>query len=140
MKLFFYLSLVTLISCGGGKSSSVKYGKTTRADLVSAKGEPLDEQSVPVKNNQILIYDDNEKYQLDGDVVTHGYKDPKGEQRTLIYWKHHFKDCETQTKTVTKAQGHSPAELELSCSSEGLKVIYTEGSEYISRVVEYESK
>ena len=119
MKIVFQLSLIILVSCGG-KSSSVNYGKTTRADLVAMKGEPIKETTAPVKDTQILLYDDEEKFQVQNDIVTHQFKNPKGDEKTLIYWKHRFKDCDTQTNVISKASGHVPAEYEMSCASEGL--------------------
>ncbi len=137
MKPFLYLILLAAAACGV-KHSSVDYGKTTVSDLVAAKGEPLKEMKIPVKNSKILMYEENEKYQVEGDVVTHGFKDPKGDEKTLLFWKHKFKDCETQTKKISRPKGHELPEYELKCPSEGLTVIYTEGSEFVSRVIEHE--
>lgn len=139
IKTLFHLSLLVLASCGS-KHSSVDYGKTTVADLIAAKGEPIQEKKVPVKDSKILLYDNDEKYQTKGDLVTHGYKRPKGDEASLIYWKHRFKDCVTSTKKIGKPVGHELSEIQMSCPSEGLTVIYTEGSDVVNRVVEYEKK
>lgn len=139
MKPLFYLSFLILAACGS-KHSSVDYGKTTVADLVAAKGEPLQENKVPVKDTKILLYENNEKYQAKGEIITHGYKNPKGDERSLLYWKHRFKDCETSSRKIGKPHGHELSEIEFSCVSEGLTVIYTEGSDTVNRVVEYEKK
>lgn len=139
MKSIFYLTLLVIAACGA-KNSSVDYGQTTVANLIAEKGEPLKEDSVPVADNKVLVYPDNEKYQVKGDIVTHGFKEPKGEGKTLLYWKHAFKDCETVTKKLAEPKGHERAEYELACPSEGKSVIYSEGSEFISRVIEYAKK
>lgn len=139
MKAIFYLFLLSAAACGV-KHSPVDYGKTTISDLKSSKGEPIEEKSIPVKTGKILIYEQNEKYQVKGDIVTHGFKDPKGDEKSLLYWKHKFRDCETETKKISEPKGHELAEFELKCPGEGLTVIYTEGSEFVSRVIEHEKK
>lgn len=138
MKPFLYLSLLAFAACGV-KHSSVDYGKTTAAALISERGEPL-EKSAPVKSVEIYQYADNEKFQIKDEIVTHGFKDPKGDERTLIYWKHKFKDCDSTSRKISERKGHEIPEYELKCSSQGLTVIYTEGSEFVSRVVEHEKQ
>lgn len=138
MKPILFLSLLALAACGV-KHSSVDYGKTTVAALVSEKGEPL-EKSAPAKSIEIYQYPDNEKFQIKGDIVTHGFKDPKGDEKTLLYWKHKFKDCETVSRKIGEQKGHELPEHELKCPAQGVTVIYTEGSEFVSRVVEHEKQ
>jgi hypothetical protein len=139
MKSFMYLSLLVLAACGV-KHSSVDYGKTTVADLVAEKGQPLEEKTIPVKEAKILLYQDNEKYQVKNDVVTHGFKDPKGDEKTVLYWKHKFRDCTTSTKQISKPKGHELPEYELKCPEQGTTVIYTEGSDFVSRIIEHEKQ
>jgi hypothetical protein len=136
MKPLLYLSLLAFAACGV-KHTSVDYGKTSSADLIAEKGEPIAKTDVPVKNTEIFEYKSNEKYQVKDDVVTHGFKDPKGNEKTLLYWKHKFKDCDTTTRKISEKSGHELPEYELKCSSEGLTVIYTEGSDFVSRVIEH---
>lgn len=139
MKSIFLMSLLVVAACGV-KKSSPNYGKTTVSDLVAEKGQPIEEKKIPVTEGKILLYEGNEKYQVKGDVVTHGFKDPKGDEKTLIFWKHKFKDCDTTIRKINETKGHELPEYELACPSEGVSVVYTEGSEFISRVVEYEKK
>ncbi len=136
MKPLFYLSFLVVAACGV-KHTSVDYGKTTAADLIAEKGEPIAKTEIPVKNGEVFQYQDNEKYQLKDDVVTHGFKNPKGDEKNLLFWKHKFKDCETTTKKISEKTGHVLPEYELKCASEGVTVIYTEGSEFVSRVIEH---
>lgn len=139
MKAFLSLILLTAAACGV-KHSSVDYGKTSVSDLIAAKGEPIKEMKIPVQDAKVLLYEENEKYQVKGDVVTHGFKDPKGDQKNIIFWKHKFKDCDTVTKQISKPKGHELPEYELKCPEQGLTVIYSEGSEFVSRVIEHEKK
>jgi hypothetical protein len=140
MRSLYFLILLSLAACGV-KQTSLDYGKTTVADLVAIKGEPEAEEKIPVKEGKVLIYPDDEKYQVKGEVVTGGFKKPKGNEKTLIYWKHKLKDCETKLRKVqSKQDGHTMPEYELACEESGLSVIYTEGSEFVSRVIEYEKK
>lgn len=139
MKAFLSLIFLTAAACGV-KHSSVDYGKTSVSDLIAAKGEPIKEMKIPVQDAKVLLYEENEKYQVKGEVVTHGFKDPKGDQKNIIFWKHKFKDCDTQTKQISKPQGHEMPEYEMKCPEQGLTVIYSEGSEFVSRVIEHEKK
>lgn len=139
MKSFYYLFFLTLAACGV-KHSSVDYGKTTVSDLIAAKGEPIEEKPIPVSQGKMLIYEGNEKYQIKNDIVTHGFKDPKGDQKTVIYWKHKFRECDTSTRQINKPKGHELPEYELKCPEEGITVIYTEGSEFVSRIIEHEKQ
>lgn len=136
MKPILYLSLLVIAACGV-KHSSVDYGKTTKADLIAEKGEPLSEKSIPVKDGEIVEFQDNEKFQIKKDIVTHGFKDPKGDEKNLLFWKHKFKNCETTLRKISEKQGHELPEYELKCPEVGVTVIYTEGSEFVSRVVEH---
>ncbi len=60
MKSMLYLSFLVLAACGV-KHTSVDYGKTSSADLIAEKGEPISKEEVPVKNTEIFQYKDNEK-------------------------------------------------------------------------------
>lgn len=137
MKPFLYLSLLVIAACGVKHTSSVDYGKTTKADLVAEKGEPVAEKTIPVKGGEILEYQDNEKFQIKNDLVTHGFKNPKGDEKNLLFWKHKFKDCDTVIRKISEKNGHVLPEYELKCQSEGITVIYSEGSEFVSRLVEH---
>lgn len=133
LRPFLFLALIFLAACGE-KSTSINYGKTTVLGLIKEKGEPLREEKIPPAEGKLLHYPGDEKYQAQGDVITTGFKAPKGDGKTLLYWKHHFKDCQTIVRKISKE------EMELACPAEGTSIIYTEGSEFISRVVEYEKK
>jgi hypothetical protein len=136
MKTVLYFFLFIFSACGV-KHKPVHYGETSKGDLIALKGEPLEEKTLPSKNSLMLIYPENEKYQLQDNVVTYGLKDPKGDQIFLIFWKHKFKDCLT-TLTKLPPQGHLPSEIQFSCPEQGLTVVYSEGSEFITRILEHE--
>lgn len=139
MKSFLYLSLLIVAACGV-KRTSFDYGKTTSADLIAEKGEPIEKTSTPIKGAEIFQYADNEKFQVKNDIVTHAMKDPKGDEKSVLYWKHKFKDCNTTSKVIAIAHSHEPALLELKCPSEGITIIYSDGSEFVSRIVEHEKQ
>lgn len=143
MKSFSFLIFLVLAACGV-KNSSVDYGKTTLSDLIAQKGSPLKEEPIPSmtekKDSKVLVYENNEKFQIKEDIVTYGFRDPKGDEKTLLFWKHKFKDCQSSSKKISEASGHILAEYELKCPEQGLTVIYTDGSEFVSRVIEHEKK
>ncbi len=140
--IWFVIMMANLVlsSCGT-KSSPVKMGVTTRSELVAIKGEPLRVDSIPIKDGELLVFSDEEKFQLSGDIVIHSFRNPKGDESLLIFWKHKFKDCLTTVKKITPlARSHTSPEIEYACPDQGLSVIYPEGSDSISRILEYEKK
>jgi hypothetical protein len=140
MRFSLILTLFFLASCGV-KTTSFKMGQTTRSEVVAMKGEPLKEEEIPTPEGKVMVYANDEKFQLKGDIVINRFKNPNGDEKLLIFWKHKLKDCLTHSKKIPASLGsHTPPEIELSCPEEGLSVIYTEGSDSVSRVVEYEAK
>lgn len=135
MLLRFSLMLIFAIACGE-RSTRIKYGSTSRAALVSLKGEP---QSIekPISNAEVLIYADDEKYQISQDVVVAGFRNPSNDERSLLYWRHQFKDCSTSFKEMQKPDTHLHALKELTCAKSGLSVIYDPNVDRVTRVVEH---
>jgi hypothetical protein len=129
------LLLMLLAACG--RHHTIEYGEAKLQQLLALKGEPLEEKAIPVKDGKILVYPNNEKYQLDGEVVSSGFKDPAGDQRLVLFWKHRFRDCNTEIKQLPSKDAHLPPEIELACPEQGRSVIYTQDSEFITRIVEY---
>ena len=67
-----------------------------------------------------------------------GFRNPSSEENSVLFWKHKFKDCEvTERKITPQEDAHQLPEIELACKSQGVSVVYVEGSNFISRVVEY---
>lgn len=140
MRVLLILSLLLLGACGV-KTNNIIMGETSRADLLAEKGEALSEHSIPNKDGTVLKFKNHETYQLKGDIVVNSFTNPKGNQKLVMWWKHKFKDClTTKTNLALDPKSHTPPEIEFACPSEGLSVIYTEGSDLISRVVENEKK
>lgn len=133
-------SLLLITAACGIKEQSFDYGKTTVSELRAEKGEPLSEEVIPVPDSKVLVFPDNEKFQVKNDVVVNGFRDPKGNEKTLLFWKHKFQDCDTTNTKISEGKGHELPQYELKCDSKGLSVLYTEGSGFISRVVEHEKK
>ena len=140
MKILFLLFLVFTVSCAANKKEA-QYGKTTVPELIILKGEPLKEEPIPVEGGKILIYEDNEKFQIKNNVVTHSFRNPTVDESNLIYWKHAFKDCDSTTTVISEiTSGHELAEFLMKCDAMGIGVVYFDRSEVILRVMEYEKK
>lgn len=140
MKYLLFLMLFVVASCGE-KLLGVNFGKTTKKELIASKGEPLEEQTVPgSKSTEVIVFENNEKYQLEDGTVTHLMREPKGDETNLLYWKHKFKKCDTTTKQISKPTGHEFPEFQLTCSEMGLAVVYQSDSESILKVIEFENK
>jgi hypothetical protein len=133
---FLLFSLLILSACGSPKSSHRAYGKMSVADLIQEKGQPLKEESIPVKDGKVLHFKEDERFQIQGTTVINSFRNPKSDEMTVLFWKNKFRGCDSETK-ILKPAGAQSAERELSCKEQGLSVIYTDRSEVISRVVEY---
>ncbi len=126
MRSFLFLTMLFVLNSCGQKHLSVKYGKTTKAALISMQGPPLKEE------DSVLYYPDDLRYQVESNIVTTGFRTPHEEEKELLYWQRKFKECETYEKKI------SPEERELGCPKAGISIVYVCGSEFISRIVEYE--
>jgi hypothetical protein len=140
MKPYLLIGLLLLSACGS-KKSPVEYGKTTRADIIALKhGTPHTETKVPVEDGSVMIYPD-ETFQLKGDIVTNVIRQPQGDEATLIYWKHRFKDCHTKQEVLPHPKdSHIPPDVQLSCEQQGEAVIYMMGSDAVKKVMGHEPK
>ena len=137
-KILILFSLLLLAVSCGNKAKSVKYGQTTTSDLIVLKGEPLKEEDLSIPQSKMLIYENDEKYQVEKDIVVNSFRNPKQDERMLLYWKHKYPDCSFEIQKVNQAKTHQKGEEELRCSSAGLSVIYDPNIQQVIRVVEYE--
>ena len=128
----FFIFLL-LIACGEKKS--VEPGITSRGSLIKIKGEPLKTEQVP--SGEILTYKENEKFQVTENKVSASFRDPSGEERNVLFWRHHFRECEV--KEVPLSEEAIP-EIELSCASFGKSVVFVKNSGKVTRISEYERK
>jgi hypothetical protein len=128
-----FLILLLFISCGEKKS--IRPGVTSKNDLIEVKGEPLKSEEVPA--GEVLSFKDNEKFQITGDKVSAIFRDPAGDEKNLLYWRHSFKDCATTESNLSE---EAIPEMELSCHQQGISVIFLKGSGKVLRVGEYENR
>lgn len=137
MRYLLLFSVFLLNACAPGSSQYV-IGKTTRSDVISKKGEPVSEEKIPTKEGSLLHYEGNEKFQFKGEYLNAIFRDPVESEKKVLYWQHQFKECQTIRKVLNeKRDNHTPAVIELACPEKGLSVIFTEGSSFIERVVQY---
>lgn len=133
------LVLCAFASCSGKSSKAVDYGVTTSAQLKEMKGEPEALQLKDAAHSaEVLVYPDNEKFQIEKDVVVAGFRNPSAQERSLLYWRHKFKDQETSFQAASSsAVGHLPGEMELKSAEAGITVIYDPNVDAVTRVVEH---
>lgn len=124
--LFFFL----LFACA--EKRSIAPGLTTRSALVELKGAPENTQEVP--GGEVLSYG-TERYQIKREMLTAVFRDPVGEEKNLLFWRHKFRDCET---TERKLSDEVNAEVEFACPSSGVSAIFVEGTGRVVRVSDYE--
>ena len=137
--LIFGSLILISVSCGV-KQKSVSFGETKKEELLTLRGVPEREESIPVKDSSLAVYSEKESYQIQNGVVKASLKSPASEERSVMFWKHKLKDCLTVLKKVPNPDPHGPAQMELDCSTEGIKIVYLEGSATVHKVVEYAKK
>lgn len=128
-----FLLLFLIISCGEKKS--IQPGITSKNDLIELKGEPVKSDVVP--SGEVLTYKYNEKFQVSANKVSAIFRDPSGDEKNLLFWRHKFKECSTREKTLSD---DSIPEIELSCDKSGMAVVFVKGSGKVLRIGEYESR
>ena len=134
---YIVFCLAVLMGCADS-SSKIRYGETTKAALIAEKGQPTaTEKPGGLVAGEILIYGEEQKYQVSRDVVVAGFRNPTSEERSLLYWRHQLKDCATTFLDVAAADSHLRPEKELKCAALGLSVIYDPNIDQVTRVVEH---
>lgn len=133
------LTSLLLASCGPKGRSFFHFGKTTKKELIAEKGEPLREEKLERKDAVVLVYPEDEKFQIENDVVTNHFVNPSEEESTVLFWKHKFKNCETR-ETLLDKDAHGTSEMFFACDQAGQGVVYNAGASHISRMIEYEKK
>ncbi len=133
--------LLALAGACADSNAPIRYGETTKAALVADKGQPSSAEK-PLENSptEILVYPDNQKYQVTNDVVVAGFREPSSDEKSLLYWRHRFKDCPTTFEALSKRDNHLHPEKELKCARDGVSVIYDPNTDQVTRVVEHAQK
>lgn len=128
-----FLILLLITSCGEKKS--IQLGVTSKNKLIDLKGEPATTEIVP--GGEVLTYKNNEKFQVSGDKVSAIFRDPSGDEKNLLFWRHKFKECSSKEKSLSD---EAIPEIELSCDKFGKSVVFVKGSGKVLRIGEYESR
>ncbi len=130
------LLLFTAVSCAD-QVKIIDYGKTSKRELQAELGEPTKVEN-PVAKVEVLTYENDQKYQVQDEVVTAGFRKPTEEEKSLIYWRHLLRDCQTTFVELSKPKdSHLQAEKQLSCSELGVSVIYDPNVDQVTRVVDH---
>ncbi|HXH31039.1 MAG TPA: hypothetical protein VNJ01_09525 [Bacteriovoracaceae bacterium] len=139
MKFYLLITMVLVISCGDKNPTSVigAHGN----NLIETHGDPIRIDPLPLTNSSMFIYPGNRKFQLQNNTVTNSYRDPQGDETTVLFWKHKFKKCQTElVRVMAEKPSHRNLPVELRCPDQGIGVIFSEGSDLVSRVVEFEKE
>ena len=140
MRSSLYLACLWGLASCADPAPQIRYGETTKAALVSEKGQPQSTERPQGREVELLVYPDNQKYQISRDVVVAGFRDPSSEERSLLYWRHQWKDCATSFTDLAAPESHLRPEKELKCPASGLSVIYDPNIDQVTRVVEHAQK
>lgn len=129
--------LTLLMSCGDKVTEkAVILGKTTFTELKNLLGEPKRVDKVAAV--KVAVYLENEKYQIENDLVVAKFRAPFEEEKSLLYWKHLCRDEVSTFRDLEKnVQNHLKAEQEFSCKTSRITVIYDPNIDKIVRVINY---
>lgn len=134
---YAFVILALAGACADSKAP-LRYGETTKAALLADQGQPTQsEKPIPGSSTEVLVYPDNQKYQITNDVVVAGFREPSSDEKSLLYWRHRFKDCPTTFEPLGEATSHLHPEKELKCARDGVSVIYDPNTDQVTRVVEH---
>lgn len=137
------LILLLIMSACGEKSTSkvVQIGRTTLSELKNLLGEPkrIDTFKTPaLASSQIVVYDENQKYQVEDNKVVASFRAPFEQEKSLLYWKHRCRNERTTFRSLKrKVDNHLKAEQEFSCKQSRLTVIYDPNIDRVVRVINY---
>ncbi len=102
------------------------------AGLIKEKGPPLQTVDLmPPSKDAILVYPNNEKFQVRGDSVVLHSREPKGDEIKLQYWRHLWRGQNYLTQTADPDVG-----LKFNLPSRHLQILYNPKSDRVERVYE----
>ncbi len=132
--------LILFVSCSNSGLDKVFFGKTTKAEILKTKGEPLSTYSIPDPGSEVYVYAENEKFQFDSQgILKSRFREPSELELDLNYWKNKFQDCDFKENKNVQADKSHEMISEFSCSKIGLGLIYSYNKNKIIKVVEYEA-
>lgn len=113
-------------------------GKSPK-ELVTELGPPKAiTPSVTRPQAELYQYPDGTSYQSENGKIVGRFAPPQGPQRTLQYWKHHWKGRETLYKPMPEtADQHGQVDYLYSYPAENMAVIYDPRKREVVRVIHY---
>lgn len=123
MKYYFLFTIIFIISCAKPVTKQTSDNiKMTSSELVSQKGNPSNiTENVIIEDAQMYEYEKT-KYQVRNDLVEAKFRDPKGDEKQIQYWKHKF----SKYKIVeNKNEGHTKYFLMI-MEKEGITIFFNE--------------
>lgn len=128
-----------LASCGNKVTESVvTVGKTSFNELKSLMGEPKRIDKDKNDTKLVAVYSDDQKYQVENQVVVAQFRAPYEAEKSFLYWKHFCRNEETTLRDLeSKKETHQKPEQEFSCKASKVTVIYDPNIDQIVRVINY---
>ena len=135
--LFLIPLLLILTNCGNKLTENVvTVGKTSFNELKTLMGEPkrIDKDN----KNLVAVYSEDQKFQVENQVVVAQFRAPYDAEKSFLYWKHFCKNEETTLRDLEqKKDSHQKPEQEFSCKTSKITVIYDPNIDQIVRVINY---
>jgi hypothetical protein len=132
------LILILTVSCAP-KPSKLRFGVTTKSELIELKGEPLDETKFSQQSVEVLTFENDEKYQIKKDVVESSWRRPTEEEKSLLHWKYKYKNEAVDFKPYEdgKQKSHEDRTVQYLLDNKGLTIVYDPQIDQVVRVLEY---
>jgi hypothetical protein len=132
------LIIILTVSCAP-KPSKLRFGVTTKSELIEVKGEPLDEKKFTQQSVEVLTFENDEKYQIKEDIVESSWRSPSEEEKSLFYWKYKYKNEVVDFKPHDdgKEKSHEERTVQYLLDNKGLTIVYDPQIDQVVRVLEY---
>jgi hypothetical protein len=142
MKLTNYLVtftfILTLIGCSRQfQIAKVVPGKTSTLQAIKFLDEPdMYNKSSFNKTEEVLIWKDV-VVQTKDEVVTSVHRSPASHEKSLQFWRQHYRDQDQNFNKVTTKFNSSDHIWQLDFPNKGINVVYDETKDQVIKVVHY---
>ena len=131
--------ILTFASCSRDfKVARINPGSTYIADAIDILDEPeIRDASFSSKGSMLYIWNDVSLQVDKSEIVTAIHRTPASHEKSLQFWKHQYKELNTQFNKVSNSQSNL---WQFNIPEKGINVIYDERADIVTKVILYEIK
>ena len=140
LNLFIIMTLIfTFTSCSRNfKVARINPGTTYIDEAIGILDEPeIRDSSFASKGSTLYIWQDVSLQVNREEIVTAIHRSPANHEKSLQFWKQHYKEINTQFNKVSNGQSNL---WQFNIPQKGINVIYDERADIVTKVILYEVK